>query len=96
MKRKVENDMKRNPGFMMRQVAGRYVLAPVGDTVKTFSGMVTMNGTGKFLWDLLEQDQTVESLAQALVDNYEVDLEKATQDVITYLEPLKPIQAVID
>ena len=80
----------------MRQVAGRYVLAPVGEMTKTFSGMVTMNATGKFLWDLLEQDQTVESLAQALVDNYEVDLQKATQDVIVYLEPLKPIQAIID
>lgn len=88
--------MKRNPGFLMRQVAGRYVLAPVGDTVKVFSGMVTMNATGKFLWDLLEQDQTVESMAQALVNTYEVDMEKATQDVIKYLEPLKPIQAVID
>lgn len=88
--------MKRNPGFLMRQVAGRYVLAPVGDTVKIFSGMITMNGTGKFLWELLEQDQTVESLAQALVDNYEVDIERATADVIKYLEPLKPIQAIID
>lgn len=88
--------MKRNSGFLMRQVAGRYVLAPVGDTVKTFSGMITMNSTGKFLWDLLEQDQTVESLAQALVNTYEVDIEKATEDVIKYLEPLKPIQAVID
>lgn len=88
--------MKRNSGFMMRQVAGRYVLAPIGEMVKSFSGMVTMNATGKFLWDLLEQEQSVESLAQALVDNYEVDLEKATQDVINYLEPLKPIHAVID
>ncbi len=88
--------MKRNSGFLIRQVAGRYVLAPVGDTVKVFSGMVTMNATGKFLWDLLEQDQTVESLAQALADNYEVDVEKATEDVIKYLEPLKPIQAVVD
>ena len=45
--------MKRNPGFLMRQVAGRYVLAPVGEMVKTFSGMITMNATGKFLWDLM-------------------------------------------
>lgn len=88
--------MKRNPGFLMRQVAGRYVLAPVGDTVKTFSGMITMNSTGKFLWDLLEQEQTVDSLAQALVDEYQVDFQQAKQDVIVYLEPLKPVQAVID
>ena len=88
--------MKRNPGFLMRQVAGRYVLAPVGEMAKTFSGMVTMNETGKFLWEKLETDQTVESLAQALVEAYEVDIERATEDVIKYLEPLKPIQAVID
>ena len=88
--------MKRNSGFLMRQVAGRYVLAPVGDAVKTFSGMVTMNSTGKFLWDLLENDQTVDSLAQALVDNYEVSFDKAKEDVVKYLEPLMPIQAIVE
>jgi len=88
--------MKRNSGFLMRQVAGRYVLAPVGEMVKTFSGMITMNATGKFLWDLMEQDQTVDSLAQALADNYEVDVEKAKEDVVKFLEPLKPVGAVID
>lgn len=88
--------MKRSSGFLMRQVAGRYVLAPVGDTVKTFSGMITMNTTGKFLWDLLEQEQTVDSLAQALVDNYEVEFEKAKADVIKYLEPLLPVKAVVE
>ena len=55
-----------------------------------------MNETGKFLWDLLEQDQTVDSLAQALVDNYEVEFDKAKEDVIKYLEPLMPIQAVVE
>ena len=88
--------MKRDSGFLVRQIAGRYVLAPVGDTVKTFSGMITMNATGKFLWDLLEQDQTVDSLAQALVDNYEVEFEKAKEDVQKYLEPLIPVQAVLE
>ena len=88
--------MKRNDGFMMRQVAGRYVLAPVGETVKTFSGMITMNATGKFLWDLLEKDQTVDSLAQALVDTYEVEFDKAKEDVVNYLEPLMPVKAVIE
>ena len=88
--------MKRSSGFLMRQVAGRYVLAPVGETVKIFSGMITMNATGKFLWDLMEQDQTVDSLAQALVETYSVEFEKAKEDVIKFLDPLKPVGAVID
>ena len=88
--------MKRNSGFLVRQVAGRYVLAPVGETVKTFSGMITMNATGKFLWDLLEQDQTVDTLAQALVDNYEVEFDKAKEDVLKYIEPLIPVKAIME
>ena len=88
--------MKRNPGFLVRQVAGRYVLAPVGETVKSFSGMITMNATGKFLWDLLEQDQTVDSMAQALVDNYEVAYDQAKEDVLKYIEPLIPVKAIME
>ena len=88
--------MKRNAGFLVRQVVGRYVLAPVGETVKSFSGMITMNATGKFLWDLLEQDQTVDSLAQALVENYEVEFDKAKEDVIKYIEPLIPVKAILE
>lgn len=88
--------MKRSSGFLMRQVAGRYVLAPVGETVKTFSGMITMNATGKFLWDLLEQDQTLDTLAQALASTYEVEIEKAKEDIIKFIDPLKPIGAIID
>ena len=87
--------MIRSSGFLMRQVAGRYVLAPVGETVKSFSGMITMNATGKFLWDLLEQEQTLDTLAQALVDTYEgVTFEQAKADVIVFLEPLLPVGAV--
>ena len=88
--------MKRNSGFLIRQVAGGCVWAPVGETVKTFSGMITRNATGKFLWDLLEQDQTVDSLAQALVDQYEVEFEKAKEDVLKYIEPLLPVKAILE
>ena len=87
--------MKLKDGFILRSVAGETVVLPTGG-VTDFDMMITLNDTGKFLWELLEQDQTVESLAQALVENYEVDIERATADVIKYLEPLKPIQAIID
>lgn len=88
--------MKRNPGYLAREVAGRFVLAPVGETVKSFSGMITMNATGKLLWELLEQEQSVESLAAALSEKYEVALDVVTADVVKYLEPLKEIGAVTD
>lgn len=88
--------MKRNSGFLVRQVAGRYVLAPVGEMTKSFSGMITMNATGKFLWDLMEQDQTIDSMAQALAENYEVELDKAKEDVAKFVAPLIPVKAILE
>ena len=45
---------------------------------------------------LLEQDQTVDTLAQALVDNYEVEFDKAKEDVVKYIEPLIPVKAIME
>ena len=88
--------MHKNPEFMLRQVAGRFLLAPVGEAAEKFSGMITINGTGKFLWELLEQEQSVDSLAQALVDTYQIDLERAKKDVEKFLEPIRSAGAIIE
>ena len=80
--------MKRNSGFLMRQVAGRFVLAPVGDTVKTFSGMITMNATGKFLWELIEKGSDVDSLVAALLAEYDVDEATARAGVERFVAKL--------
>lgn len=88
--------MKRHPEFVSRQVADRFVVVPVGLAAEKFSGMITINATGKFLWDLLENEQTLESLAQALVKEYEIDMELALKDVKTFLEPILPTGAIVE
>lgn len=86
--------MKRNSNFLARQVAKRHVIVPVGEAAEKFSGMITLNGTGKFLWDLLEQEQTVESLAQALIDTYQISEELAMKDAAAFVEKLMPSGAI--
>lgn len=87
--------MRRNPEFLLREVAGTLVIVPVGAAVSTFPGMVTLNATGAYLWELLEQTQSVESLTQALMERYDVDVETATKDVNAYIAKLTPIGALI-
>lgn len=87
--------MRRNPEFLLREVAGTLVIVPVGTAVSTFPGMVTLNATGAYLWELLEQAQSVESLTHALMERYDVDVETATKDVNAYIAKLTPIGALI-
>ena len=88
--------MKRNPEFLLRQVAGKQVAVPVGSAAGNFPGMLTLNGTGVYLWELLEEEQTVQSLAQALCRRYEVSEQTALADVERFVKDLLPTGAIIE
>ena len=47
--------MKLKDGFILRTVAGETVVLPAGG-VTDFDMMITLNDTGRFLWELLEKD----------------------------------------
>lgn len=87
--------IRRNPDFLLRDVAGTLVIVPVGAAVSAFPGMITVNSTGAYLWELLEKEQTEESLILALTQRYEVDAETAGADVSAFLKKLNPTGALI-
>ena len=87
--------MKRSTDFLLRDVAGTLVIVPVGAAVSAFPGMITLNATGAYIWELLETEQTAETLANALVARYEVSEERARADVEAFLARLKPTGALV-
>ncbi len=86
--------MKRKADFILRSVADTWVIVPVGAATKSFSGMLTVNETGRFLWELLAQEQTPESLTKALLENYEVTQETAAADADAFVQKLMQVGAV--
>lgn len=86
--------MRRNSDFVLRQVVGKFVVIPLGEAAEAFRGMITLNKSGKFLWDLLETEQTEESLINALVTAYGITEERAAGAVKKFLELLCPIGAI--
>lgn len=88
--------MKRNPDFLLREVADSLVVVPVGDATAGFPGMITLNATGAFLWELLEQEQTLESLVAAMMERYEVEEAVAKADARAFVERLLPTGAILE
>lgn len=86
--------MKRSANFLMREVAGSWVVVPVGQAAREFSGMMRLNPTGRFLWELLEQEQTEGSLVAALLERYDVSEDVASKDVAAFLEKLRSAGAL--
>ena len=82
--------MQINKDFTIQKVGASYVAVPVGETSKTFHGMVRLNETGAFLWKkMAEADATEESLVDALLAEYDVTREIAERDVHRVVEMLR-------
>ena len=88
--------MIRNPDFLLREVADTIVIVPVGAATASFPGMITLNPTGAYIWELLETQQTVQSLTAALMEHYEVEEDMARADVERFIDRLIPTGAVLD
>lgn len=81
--------MKIKPGFVLREVAGQCVVVPVGEEALHFNGVITLNSSGKILWEALKKDVSLEDLVNLLLSKYNVTKEVATQDVNEFINILR-------
>lgn len=82
--------MKISKEFVLREIAGNYVIVPTGEAAYRFQGLITVNDTGAFLWEQLQSgEQTEEKLTEALFGEYEVGRESASKDVEEFLRILQ-------
>ncbi len=81
--------MKIDKQFVLRQIAGDYVIIPTGKTTLDFNGLITVNEQGAFLWEKLRQETTLAELVAALLEEYEVDEPTARADVEEFLAILR-------
>lgn len=81
--------MKIKSGFIMREIAGDYIVVPTGKAAVDFNGLITVNEVGKFLWDELLNDVDEEKLVNRLLEEYEVDEDTAVLDVKEFIGQLQ-------
>ncbi len=78
--------MKIKEGFVLREVAGNMVVVAVGEASRSFNGLITLNETGAFLWQILSKGATEDELVAAVLDEYAVTDRMAKNDVKTFIE----------
>lgn len=76
-------------GFILREIVGETVAIPSGDSAHCLSGLLALNESGKFMFELLRTEQTEASLLQAILDNYDIDEDTAAADVAEFLATLR-------
>ncbi len=64
------------------------MLVPTGATTQEFNGLITLSETAKFIWEHMEEADSLEEMIQLLLDNYEIDEETAKRDAIEFISQL--------
>ena len=82
--------MKLKDGFILRTVAGETIVLPTGG-VTNFDMMITLNDTGKFLWERLTVGAEEAELVNALLAEYDVTEELAAKSVAAFVARLKEL-----
>ena len=81
--------MKIKDTYLVRSVAGENLVIPLTGSSISFNSTVTLNETGRFLWDLLQQETDFDTLLSALLKEYDVDTDTATHDIAAFIETLR-------
>lgn len=79
--------MKINEGYLLRNVAGKNIVVSVGADVN-FNGMLTLNDTGVFLWNLLSEETTKEEMLSKILKEYDVSEDEASKDIDAFIAKL--------
>lgn len=81
--------MKINEGFEVRSVCGEYMMVAMGEKNIDFSHVIAFNETSVFIWNqMLAGKDTIDDVAKAVIEEYEIDFETARKDVETLVSRL--------
>jgi len=69
--------------FMLREVDGNSVVVSIDNS---FNGLITLNETGTFLWNLLANGTDEDAMVAAMLKEYEVVEDVARADVREFIE----------
>ncbi|MCD7785836.1 MAG: PqqD family protein [Oscillospiraceae bacterium] len=92
--------MKVKEGFIIRKVAGKYVVVATGEASKSFHGMVKLNETAKTIWEGLADGKTPEEITEVLMKENnaetEEDRKKIYDDVQSMIGEMREAGFLVD
>ena len=79
--------MKKKPGINMRNICGENIIVAEGNVNIDFTNILSLNESAAYLWQRIGDEHfDIDTLTQWLMEEYEVDIDTARQDVIAMVD----------
>lgn len=83
--------MKINENYIVKNIVGETVIIPTGEAAQYFNGLISTNEVAAFIWENIESCENPEEMLKKVLDEFEVEENKAREDVFGFLETLKQV-----
>ena len=88
--------MRIRNGFELVNVAEEHLIIPVGDNTNDIQGIVVLNDAAAFLLENLQHDFSTDKAVDLLTCYYNVEHDKASNDVNEMIKSLIKIGVLVD
>lgn len=77
--------MKLKSEFVLRNFADKYIAVSVNDSADENNAFITMNKSGAFVWELLQNDISYDEVINAITNKYDISIDIAKADFDEFL-----------
>lgn len=88
--------MKASNQFILRTIADEHLLIPVGEAALSVKGLIALSESGVILYNKLKNGCTRADLVAALMAEYEVSEEIASQDTDAFLNQMRQLGMLME
>mgnify|MGYP000811957508 FL=1 len=81
--------MKLKEGIVLGNVDGENFAIATGKAMKNFNGVIHNNKTAAYIFELLQTEQTEDSIIEAMLEKYDVDEATVREDVRRIINIIK-------
>lgn len=81
--------LKTKSGFILKNIAGDYIVVPGGKNIVDFRIMLTLNETGAWIWKELEKGVSLQELTESFAENNGIEISVAENDVKDFILQLE-------
>jgi hypothetical protein len=82
-------EMKTKKNYIKRNIAGEYLLVPIGDTGDSSATILSLNETASDIWDIMLKAENEEEMVEMMTELYDVDTDTAKTDIEDFLNNLR-------
>lgn len=80
--------MKLKHGFMLREIAGQWVVIPLGARTVEFNAILNLSETAALIWKMIENGIDEEAIVDRITQEYDVETDVAIEDYRSFVKDL--------